>query len=79
MLRWFQKQSLIAKVACLLIAVIVVWFLGVCASSLVYERDCRQFSTQADAQRFYRLTGGPVLDFHHLDGDHDGKACERLR
>ncbi|MSQ40622.1 MAG: hypothetical protein EXR55_02970 [Dehalococcoidia bacterium] len=79
MLRWFQEQSFKARVAWLFVALVGVWFLGSCASGVFYDRDCRDFSTHADAQRVYHLTGGPVLDFHHRDGDRDGIACESLR
>lgn len=46
---------------------------------MVYDQNCKDFRFREDAQRFYYLTGGPVFDFHHLDGDDDGKACESLR
>jgi endonuclease YncB( thermonuclease family) len=40
------------------------------------DRDCGDFSTQADAQRFFLDQGGPSSDPHRLDGDNDGIACE---
>lgn len=37
--------------------------------------DCRDFRTQAEAQRFFdSLSGDP----HHLDGDGDRRVCEAL-
>ena len=78
MMKWIREQSPKARIAWLVAALAAVWFLGSCASSIFYERDCRHFGTHSDAQRFYHLTGGPILDFHGLDGDNDGSACERL-
>lgn len=40
------------------------------------DRDCSDFSTQAQAQDFYVANGGPGSDPHNLDGDGDGVACE---
>lgn len=40
------------------------------------DRDCRDFATQAEAQRFLEAAGPG--DPHRLDGDGDGVACERL-
>ncbi len=42
------------------------------------DRDCGDFKTQRQAQRFFRRAGGPREDPHRLDSDHDGKACEDL-
>jgi hypothetical protein len=42
------------------------------------DRDCADFSSQAQAQRFYVRHGGPEKDRHGLDADHDGLACEDL-
>lgn len=42
------------------------------------DRDCSDFPTQADAQRFFIAAGGPQRDPHKLDNDHDGVACESL-
>ena len=78
MLEWFLSQTTPKRLGLVALAVVVVWFLLSWISSVVYERDCRHFNTHAGAQRFYHLTGGPVLDFHGLDGDDDGRACERL-
>lgn len=40
------------------------------------DRDCRDFSSPGDAQRFFIAAGGPLSDPHDLDGDGDGSACE---
>ncbi len=45
----------------------------------VADRDCADFSTQEEAQRFYEEQGGPQSDIHRLDEDDDGLACEGLR
>jgi Excalibur calcium-binding domain len=37
------------------------------------DRDCADFATQAEAQKFF-LSQGPG-DPHGLDADHDGRAC----
>ncbi|MDQ3930146.1 MAG: thermonuclease family protein, partial [Chloroflexota bacterium] len=42
------------------------------------DRDCPDFATQEEAQRFFLAAGGPDRDPHRLDGDHDGIACETL-
>lgn len=43
------------------------------------DKDCSDFSTWQQAQRFYKNHGGPRYDPHRLDADHDGIACESLR
>jgi len=42
------------------------------------DRDCGDFSTQEEAQRFFEAAGGPEKDPHRLDSDGDGVACEGL-
>lgn len=42
------------------------------------DRDCSDFGTQAEAQRFFEAAGGPERDPHRLDSDGDGEACESL-
>lgn len=42
------------------------------------DRDCSDFSSQAQAQCFFEAAGGPGSDPHRLDGDNDGIACESL-
>ncbi len=53
------------------------------ASELLYDpfgedRNCSDFSSQAEAQAFYEAAGGPEQDPHRLDADSDGVACESL-
>jgi micrococcal nuclease len=40
------------------------------------DRDCSDFATQSEAQRFFEGEGGPGTDPHGLDADNDGIACE---
>jgi hypothetical protein len=43
------------------------------------DKDCADFSTQAQAQGFFQAHGGsPSYNYDGLDGDHDGKVCESL-
>lgn len=42
------------------------------------DYDCSDFSTQAEAQVFFETEGGPQKDYHNLDKDEDGVACESL-
>jgi len=42
------------------------------------EKDCGDFSSQAEAQAFYEAAGGPGEDPHRLDSEGDGVACESL-
>jgi Excalibur calcium-binding domain len=41
------------------------------------DRDCSDFRTHAQAQRFFERHN-PARDPHRLDGDDDGSACESL-
>ncbi len=42
------------------------------------DRDCSDFASHEEAQRFFEAEGGPGRDPHGLDGDGDGLACESL-
>jgi len=42
------------------------------------DYDCSDFSTQSQAQAFFESEGGPTSDYHDLDRDRDGVACETL-
>lgn len=42
------------------------------------DYDCSDFSSQWDAQAFFESEGGPDEDYHNLDRDGDGQACETL-
>ena len=40
------------------------------------DRDCADFKTQRQAQKFFKKHGGKKKDRHRLDADNDGRACE---
>ena len=42
------------------------------------DRDCSDFSSQRDAQNYFRSKGGPGSDPDRLDADGDGRACDSL-
>lgn len=42
------------------------------------DYDCYDFATQKEAQSFFESQGGPATDYHNLDRDGDGVACESL-
>lgn len=42
------------------------------------DRDCSDFATQEQAQRYFEAHGGPERDPSGLDADGDGVACETL-
>jgi hypothetical protein len=42
------------------------------------DKDCADFATQAQAQRYFESKGGPARDPDRLDGNGDGKACDSL-
>ena len=60
-----------------LAAVLAIAFAA--APAAAADRDCSDFSSWRQAQRFYKKHGGPRYDPHRLDADHDGIACESLR
>jgi micrococcal nuclease len=60
-----------------------LWAAGACAdggrgATGAGDKDCSDFSTQAEAQRYYEAKGGPAQDPDRLDADHDGSACDSL-
>ena len=40
------------------------------------DKNCSDFPSAGEAQRFFLAAGGPVRDPHGLDSDGDGNACE---
>ena len=42
------------------------------------DYDCKDFSTQPEAQKFYDNAGGVTKDTNRLDGDKNGIACQSL-
>ena len=45
--------------------------------AIMPDRDCADFATEAEAQKFFRSQGPG--DPHRLDEDRDERACEALR
>ena len=43
------------------------------------DLDCSDFDYWEDAQEFFEEEGGPYDDYHNLDRDGDGIACESLQ
>lgn len=62
-----------------LLAAIVALAVALPAGATAGDKDCSDFNTWREAQRFYKRHGGPQRDPHRLDADHDGIACESLR
>jgi hypothetical protein len=52
--------------------------LTVPAGAVAQDRNCSDFSNQAEAQQYFEQHGGPASDPDGLDGDGDGVACESL-
>ena len=48
------------------------------SDSGINDKNCTDFTTHAQAQKFYEDNGGPTKDPYRLDRDRDGKACETL-
>lgn len=42
------------------------------------DKNCSDFATQEEAQIFFESQGGPQEDYHNLDKNRDGVACESL-
>lgn len=74
-----QGPALPALVAATLIGGIAVglWPSGAPPAAAGGDRDCADFDSQRQAQRFYERHN-PNQDPHRLDADGDGRACEDL-
>jgi len=67
------------KIRSSLVALIAVVALALAAApASAGDKDCADFSTWKQAQKFFKKHGGPRYDPHRLDGDNDGIACEAL-
>jgi competence protein ComEC len=63
----------------IIVIALVAAGLGVAAQPAVAgDKDCSDFKSQKQAQKFFKKHGGPQRDPHNLDGDDDGIACEDL-
>ncbi len=73
-----------AVVYAIIIGVVIIfgtmWFIDVGdrKNQAVNDKDCSDFSSQQEAQRFFESEGGLRNDYHGLDRDGDGVACESL-
>lgn len=57
----------------------LVLVLSFTSPALAFEdKDCSDFKTWEEAQRFYEENGGPAEDPHGLDRNGNGLACEHL-
>jgi len=56
---------------------LLVGGLGNVATANAGDKDCSDFKTQKQAQKFFKKHN-PKKDPHGLDADHDGIACEDL-
>lgn len=76
------KRGNIASAIIIAVAIIfgAIWFIYIYNTDkpTIDDKDCSDFSSQQDAQRFFESEGGPRNDYHRLDGDGDGVACESL-
>jgi len=61
----------------LLLLVLVGSMAAAQSASAFRDRDCSDFKTHRQAQRFFKKHH-PKRDPHRLDADHDGIACEDL-
>lgn len=66
------KATLAAVTAALALA-------ATAAPATAADKDCADFNSWRQAQKFYKRHGGPQSDPHRLDADRDGIACEALR
>jgi hypothetical protein len=73
-LRSIRFRLAIAGIAAALLAA----SLATSSATAFVDKDCSDFPTQRNAQKFFKKHGGPKRDRHGLDADHDGIACESL-
>jgi Excalibur calcium-binding domain len=65
------------RIAFLLIASLVLALSAAPAALAQADKDCADFSSQAEAQAYFEANGGsPSNNVDNLDADHDGQACE---
>lgn len=78
-----KKTKIILGCGIFIVIIIFVGYLIFRNSKSFYntesgDYDCSDFSTQKEAQKFFEAEGGPQKDYHNLDKDGDGVACESL-
>ena len=65
------------RTALLLIAAVALALSAAPAALAQADKDCADFSSQAEAQAYFEANGGsPANNVDNLDADHDGQACE---
>jgi hypothetical protein len=65
------------RIVFLLIAALVLALSAAPAALAQADKDCADFSSQAEAQAYFEANGGsPTNNVDNLDADHDGQACE---
>jgi|SRR5215217_3657839 len=65
------------RIAFLLITALVLALSAAPAALAQADKDCADFSSQAEAQAYFEANGGsPTNNVDNLDADHDGQACE---
>lgn len=55
---------------------LVAGALGASPAMAFKDMDCDDFSSQKQAQKYFKKHGGPKKDPSNLDADNDGVACE---
>lgn len=72
-------MSNLRKLLALIFALSLVLSFAASPAHAFEDKDCSDFATWEEAQRFYEENGGPAKDPHRLDGtDKDGLVCESL-
>jgi Excalibur calcium-binding domain len=65
------------RIAFLLAGALVLALSAAPAALAQADKDCSDFSSQAEAQAYFEAHGGsPTNNVDNLDADHDGQACE---
>jgi hypothetical protein len=65
------------RMAFLLITALVLALSAAPAALAQPDKDCADFSSQAEAQAYFDANGGSTTNnVDNLDADHDGQACE---
>ena len=83
---WIKQNWGSTIVVVIIISVIYLYVSGNRSDNPTTERsyqefgdyDCSDFSTHDEAKEFFESEGGPDADYHNLDRDGDGVACETL-
>ncbi len=73
-----QNKWIVGGIILVAIVLIVVFAFHKKKSSIAGDKNCTDFKTHAQAQKFYEDNGGPAKDPYQLDRDRDGIACETL-